>query len=516
VTSPAAQLYTAHEETIRTYLQKYAVPSLRDKHDVQLLQEFVRRWDLFKIMSRWMSSFLRYLDRFHVSQNNLLPLSESALQVFKLTVFEAFHPNVTAASLKLIAAERQGEAVDQTLLKKVVDVYRALGAYAESFEHPRLSESRGFFSARAQHWLSGDSTPQYLLKVEELIESEKARVQAYMLGSTEPLIVASCANELLKEQETALLEKEGSGCRALLRDDKKEDLARVFRMFSKVPDGLAPVAKIVQEHVEDAGRVVLKSREAKTLAPDFKDSVEAPEFVKELLELHERYRTLVTEQFSGDPLFQKALKTAVEATVNQNIGKHKTAELLSSYADSMLKSGGDDKLSDAQVEDVLENIVQLFTFLEDKDVFAEVYRNQLAKRLLNQRSVSHDAERAMIAKLKLRCGAQFTSKHEGMLTDLNLGQDLQTKFRAFVDVPASEDKKLPIDFSAEILTMGHWPTYQILKPTLPTAMARCLEVFKLFYDTTNQYRVLNWVHSLGHATVKVSPVGRLSVSLAAD
>jgi hypothetical protein len=44
--------------------------------------------------------------------------------------------------------------------------------------------------------------------------------------------------------------------------------------------------------------------------------------------------------------------------------------------------------------------VQLFSFLTDKDLFAEIYRNQLAKRLLNQRSASDDSERLMIGTLR--------------------------------------------------------------------------------------------------------------------
>ena len=62
------------------------------------------------------------------------------------------------------------------------------------------------------------------------------------------------------------------------------------------------------------------------------------------------------------------------------------------------------------MEAFLEKTVQLFSYLTDKDLFAEIYRNQLAKRLLNQRSASDDAERLMIGKLKLRCGSQFTGK----------------------------------------------------------------------------------------------------------
>jgi hypothetical protein len=73
-TPPASQLYQAHEDTIQTYLLKFTVPALRDKRGIQLLQEFVRRWELFKILNKWMRMFLRYLNAFHVTQNNLKPL----------------------------------------------------------------------------------------------------------------------------------------------------------------------------------------------------------------------------------------------------------------------------------------------------------------------------------------------------------------------------------------------------------------------------------------------------------
>ena len=53
-------------------------------------------------------------------------------------------------------------------------------------------------------------------------------------------------------------------------------------------------------------------------------------------------------------------------------------------------------------------------------MFEKYYKQHLAKRLLLSRSVSDDAERNMIAKLKTECGYQFTSKLEGMFTDMKL------------------------------------------------------------------------------------------------
>ncbi|CAM9332740.1 unnamed protein product, partial [Choristocarpus tenellus] len=46
-----------------------------------------------------------------------------------------------------------------------------------------------------------------------------------------------------------LLEKEGSGCKVLLANDKLEDLSRMYRLFSRLPRGLELMADIVKDHI---------------------------------------------------------------------------------------------------------------------------------------------------------------------------------------------------------------------------------------------------------------------------
>lgn len=62
-----------------------------------------------------------------------------------------------------------------------------------------------------------------------------------------------------------------------------------------------------------------------------------------------------------------------------------------------------DKLqkTDDEIDLALEKTIILFRFLSDKDVFERYYKNHLARRLLHGRSVSDDAERGMVAKLKV-------------------------------------------------------------------------------------------------------------------
>jgi len=100
------------------------------------------------------------------------------------------------------------------------------------------------------------------------------------------------------------------------------------------------------------------------------------------------------------------------------------SEILAVYTDNILRKGGMKSLTESgKEEEHLKMIVSLFTHLVDKDLFVEVYRSYLGKRLLNEKSQSIELERSMISFIKLSCGPQFTKKLEGMLNDLSLAQE---------------------------------------------------------------------------------------------
>lgn len=61
------------------------------------------------------------------------------------------------------------------------------------------------------------------------------------------------------------------------------------------------------------------------------------------------------------------------------------SECIAIYTDSILRRGGM-KIEESKQEEYLEKIVKLFTHLIDKDLFIEVFRSYLAKRLLNEKS----------------------------------------------------------------------------------------------------------------------------------
>jgi cullin 1 len=508
------QLYERHGSTFEVYLESKVLPALKNEHDEFLLQELNTRWQNHKLMNKWMSRFFMYLDRYYVKHHSLPTLLESGLHTFEKVVFREIKVPVLKAMLALIEKERDGEIVDTTLLRNCVEVFEVMGmktlkTYMDDFEVQFIADSKNYYERKSRGWLSEDSTPQYLKKVEESIESETSRVARYLHFSTEPKILRSLEIWLLEIPQKELLERENSGVIALLKNDKLEDLARMYRLFSRFKGGLEPIAALVQKHITNVGNDIVEKRASAVISGNIKDASSDPAFIKDILAVHEKFRGIVNDQFCGNALFQKALKDAFVEFSNKDVGPDSSAKLMSTFCDRILKSGGE-KLSDEQVEDYLEKIVFVFSYLTDKDLFAEIYRNQLAKRLLNQRSASADAEVLMIGKLKLRCGAQFTGKMEGMLNDLAIGSDHNQEFESFMknqykNDPSAATTTGNIEFSVQVLTTGYWPSYKVLEVAMPPQMIKCMNMFKVYYDSKTSHRRLQWIHSLGNSTVKLHP-----------
>lgn len=136
-------------------------------------------------------------------------------------------------------------------------------------------------------------------------------------------------------------------------------------------------------------------------------------------------------------------------------------------------------------------------------MFEAFYKQDLARRLLLGRSPSMDAEKLAVSKLKAECGSQFTSKLEGMFTDIDLSKELMNSFKQSKDDSnALADVCQGIDLSVQVLTSGFWPTYPMLDLNLPPGVAAAQQIFSKFYLKKHSGRRLAWINSLGTAILR--------------
>lgn len=79
------------------------------------------------------------------------------------------------------------------------------------------------------------------------------------------------------------------------------------------------------------------------------------------------------------------------------------AQNLSVFVDDLLRHGLKG-VSEEETEARLDKVIVIFRFLQDKDVFENFYKKSLQRRLLTGNTLSDDAERMMVAKLKVCVG----------------------------------------------------------------------------------------------------------------
>ncbi|KAI3849880.1 hypothetical protein MKW98_026794 [Papaver atlanticum] len=146
-------------------------------------------------MVRWLSRFFFYLDRYFISRRSLPPLNDVGLLCFRKLVYEEINVHAREAVISLINQERKGEQIDRALLKNVLAIFVDIGmgnmeCYVNDFEAELLSDTAGYYTRKASNWIQEDSCLEYMIK------------------------------QLMSKVSQQLLEKEHSGCYALLREDK--------------------------------------------------------------------------------------------------------------------------------------------------------------------------------------------------------------------------------------------------------------------------------------------------------
>ena len=308
-----------------------------------------------------------------------------------------------------------------------------LSVYESDLEISLLKRTSDYYARKSRVWLEDQTTPEYLTRAEMALKAERNRVKRYLHPSTQSKLLSACEQELLQKYKGPLINHDQSGLRSLLAEDRNEDLRRMFNLFRRLADGLSPMALMTKKFVKSEGGKLLQER--RDLIHSLKSkgrklSSNDPDLIDQLMTLHSKMSRLVLELFDNEAQFQRALREAFQEVMNADTtSDDSNVELLVVHTDRILS--GKLKLDEEEVENRLEHCIQLFQFVSDKDLYAELYRERLAKRLLSKKYTSIHAEKSMIVNMKTQQGAPFTTKLEGMVNDFTVGSYQLSLFNSF-------------------------------------------------------------------------------------
>lgn len=577
-TSYAEKLYYSLKEFLEKHVEKLLEGMLNKQSD--LLTEYLARWKEYDTGCRVTHNIFNYLNTnwikkkiddqrqklsghsLFAAQNNagkeVYPVQILCLLTWKQGIFDKIKDRLNRDLLEQIRRDREGERIEQNLVQGVISSLLRLGTvnpnkslkiYKEDFEEVYVKNTKEYYGIESSNYIAGNGVSAYMKKAEARLAEEEQRVKRFLDSSSFDRVVETCNATMVAAHKDKLLNE----CEGMLREEKRDDLLRMYRLLKRIPDGIDPMAAIVQEYITGVGMSAVKdlhgsgqldseledakesslnptrrragdgegdeekpatpassTRDAQTKEKEkdegegVKPEVDASQlYVETLLKVHHAYHEVVQTAFENDAKFIGALDKACHRIVNDNaVAKDtsKSPELIAKYTDFLLKKGNH-HLDENELEQKLAQVITVFKYVDDKDVFQEFYAKFLTKRLINNTSVSDDSEKYMIAGLKQTCGFGYAAKLQRMFNDIQLSVELNDKFR---DYQKQNSLKLGIDANVLVLTSGSWPLFgQRSNFTLNPQLSECMEAFQRFYDSLHHGRRLTWLHHLAKGDMRM-------------
>ncbi|TAQ91054.1 hypothetical protein B7494_g581 [Chlorociboria aeruginascens] len=509
------ELYNNLITYLNTYLKGLVVVS-KTHSDEALLSFYIREWDRYTTAAKYINHLFGYLNRHWVKREidegkkNVYDVYTLHLVQWRITLFTEVHDKVMDAVLKMVEKQRNGETIEHSQIKSIVDSFVSLGldeadptkstldVYRFHFEKPFLAATTKFYEAESKQFVAENSIVEYMKKAEVRLDEEEERVSMYLHADIVVPLRKVCNTALIANHSIILRDE----FQILLDNDRYDDMARMYGLLSRIPDGLEPLRAKFEAHVRKAGLAAISK-----VAADG-DKLDPKVYVDALLEIHTQYQGLVKKAFKDEPEFTRSLDNACKEFVNRNevckSGSNKSPELLAKYSDALLKKSATGA-EESDIETQLCQIMVVFKYIEDKDVFQKFYSRMLARRLVHTSSSSDDAETSMISKLKEACGFEYTNKLQRMFQDIQISKDLNTGFKEFESKLMEPGAAKPIDANYAILGTGMWPLNPPQTDFLPPAeISKAYERFQAFYNQKHSGRKLTWLWQLCKGEVKAN------------
>ncbi|TFK38770.1 Cullin-4B [Crucibulum laeve] len=492
---------------------------------IEWITFFVDACDWFGTHIDKLQSLLTYLDQGYAARDpKVASVRELAFSQFSNRIFDdrRIVEYLRSGISEWLSWERKNnsEHKDRDRIKLLIKHLLTHQQYSPIEEY-YLEITRAFYMAesneRAKN-MKNDPKGFYQF-VSRRIKQEDARCKDVLpVGSW--VLVRKVTEKALWTGRLEWLANETLG--AYMDDKDITELEKMYTLFARV-DGAKILCAAFRKHIRTSVENIVK------------DSAHDEDMVQRLLDLKALADTTIVSAFLDEataipdksnntndnkastsiPLprvpnqeFTYALSDAF--TTGFKARRNKPAEMIAKYLDKAMRKG-QGTTTDSEFEALLDSVLALYRFTEDKDVFRTFYHRSLAKRLLLEKSASNDFEAAMLKKLKEQYDPEF-GMAEDMFKDLALSREAMREYHAKKAV-ASPARIL----TAMVLQQSAWPfTAPNSSITLPENMQDELDNYKAYYKFKHTAHRLTWDHALGTATLTArfkAGIKELSVSL---
>ncbi|CAG9325110.1 unnamed protein product [Blepharisma stoltei] len=501
-------LYEEYTNLARTYTEKTSKPKLLCSEGRNLVVNLHKSWKKHKILVYWLQKIFCILDLYHVKNNGLSRIVPLGLQLFKTELFDLISKSkIRAALIEQIQYEREGNGSNASYMRKCLSCLSEIAARdasltkrknqkkiiwegipnyefsKEIFEESYLQGVKLYYTSKPIGWMSSLLIPKNFQEAIKIFEEESERIRSY--ENLQNKLLNIIAEEIVKRVALSLADILETGKIRMFDQDKRDEVKMMFEVFKNYETALQSITPGFKLYIEKKGLEIIS---------DEKLQQDPIEYTRAILKYEAETDKLTDYLFSNHFAFQKSSSSAFCNFINKFSC---SAPYVVDYSDYMMKKGllG---LSDREIDIRLSEIAMIFVWLYDKDIFINLYARLLAKRLLDRTSISNDAEKILIEKLKIEGGYAIVNKIYSIYQDISLSEVITAEFNQNYN----QDGLHEIQFSAQILKSGCCPGISSEACLLPYKIQALAKEFSLFYKNKYSGRSITWATGLGTVEIR--------------
>ncbi|XP_023726846.1 cullin-5 isoform X1 [Cryptotermes secundus] len=529
----------ALKDDIMDFIKKAQQRVLAHHEDQALLKAYIAEWRKFFAQCDYLPTPFRQLESSLAGKNITVQkkgqsdesiVRKLMLDSWNQSIFCDIKQRLQDSAMKLVHAERNGEAFDSQLVIGVRESYvnlcsnpeDKLQIYRENFERAYMDATEEFYKMKAPQYLQANGVQNYMKYADAKLREEEQRAQKYLescSGSVQ-ILTECCVNALVTTFKSTILAE----CADMIKGNETDKLQLMFKLMDRVPLGIAPMLKDLEDHIVNAGL-------AEMIAAADIITQDSEKYVERLLELFNQFSLLVKEAFNDDPRFLTARDKAYKQVINdtqvfrlelpskQTVGiksqpESKCPELLANYCDMLLrKTPLSKKLTSDEIESKLRDVLLVLKYVQNKDVFMRYHKAHLTRRLILDTSADSEKEENMVEWLReVGMPADYVNKLARMFQDIKVSEDLNQQFK---EQYRSTKGSIAESINIKILNAGAWARgSERVTVSLPLELEDYIPEVEDFYKKKHSGRKLQWYHHMSNGTITfANAVGRFDVDV---
>ena len=438
---------------LESQLRRYCEEIIVESNNKITLEYFITKWISYsRVLYDWIRKAFKYLDNVKRMISRGSTLKEDVFSIYKEQIYDKNKDNLYQEFELIINNYRNNEQININLCKEYVQFLKNFkeNELIEKF----LSSTEVYFDNLVKNHINSNFSTYMLYFWEEIKKEEKFLNEVFPEEKKEAM---NRIYEVVYYKNFAKLLSLPDGFLYMLNNydttnnninkindnNMKDKLKYTFEIFVNNENSFSLMTKLFKDFIKNNFKenVIIKEGLDKEnpLIINKRDVLLKTNIIETYLIYQRNINEIINYCFSNNNIMNVIFKDGL-VDIQSTQDNANMTYILPYYFDEALTN----VTNEADRKKYINEGLEIFNYVPDKDIFEEVYRDLLSKRIISLYNKNYndnkihsfhlDDENCIVKAFTDECGSDYSMKISNVISDYNLNEnELSKKYMNFID-----------------------------------------------------------------------------------